>query len=298
MSTLLIPVALDADGRIVHAHEGERGRLFRCPGCKGDVLWRRCDEAYRRSHFAHRGDSCGESAIHHAAKLRIAQSISDWFFGVARRPSIVRTCHCGSDFERPAPVPCQPPAVEKVLPSGLIPDVSVGPWAIEVLHKHPVDAAKIAQYKTDGIQWVEIRADGVLEDPPVWRTTRGSAPEPWTCLACREKANAYYAASEKAALARLEKLARRASEGSAVVANLEARYRRTLSDQEALERAIKARASKARFLADDVRILQEVERKCLGRIDRQIRFAIAGDDDAEREAIVWADQCSANEAAE
>lgn len=200
MSDLTIPVALTDDGRIVHAHEGAKGRTFRCPGCKAAVTWRKCDEVNRRSHFAHRPDSpCGESSIHAAAKMLAAQMINDWTAGVARRPLVSPTCdQCGIDCaSRPFPLdPSCSAVVEHTMESGLRPDVLAGGTAIEILHTHAIGEEKVSQFATDGVQWFEVHAAGLLEDPPVWRLARSSAGAS-VCVGCarvHERDEAYRAA--------------------------------------------------------------------------------------------------------
>ena len=176
MTVLTIPIALDmATGRLVHAHEGERGRSFECPQCRASVVWRKCDDVKRRSHFAHASDSgCGESAIHAAAKMLIAQQIRDWQAGVALHPVITGAC-------RKCEAKCHPrsididgePHVEQGLESGFIPDVMVGyKLAIEVLYKHPIPEEKIDSFKNAGIHWIEVNAEGVLDDPSEWFVVR------------------------------------------------------------------------------------------------------------------------------
>lgn len=191
MSELLIPVALDEVDRIVHANEGSRGRSFRCPGCRGQVTWKHGNIV--RSHFAHRPDEgCGESAIHAAAKLLVAQTINDWLDGKSRSPVVVPSCNlCNLD--------CHPQAlklgseraiVEHTLDSGLRPDVLVGRLAIEVCHKHPIGADKIDSFAGDGIGWIELVAESLLEDPPVWRLKRSSSGRAFqVCLKCAAECN-------------------------------------------------------------------------------------------------------------
>lgn len=188
MSALLIPLAVDAStGRIVHAHEGERGRTFRCPNCKAVVVWRQCDNVKRRSHFAHAPDEgCGESAIHAAAKMLVAQHIGDWLAGKRRCPVVTGPCRKCDGRTEPSALDIPTGAsvdVEIELASGLKPDVCVGNLALEIVYRHPVSAEKAERFAHDGIEWIELDAEPLLDDPPRWRMLRTSRVLD-VCLSC------------------------------------------------------------------------------------------------------------------
>lgn len=197
---LLIPCAIAENGRIVHAYEGSRGGLFLCPGCLSPVQWRKCDEADRRSHFAHEpGSPCTESQVHGSAKRLVAQQINDWRDGVGRRPVYFARCSCGRELE-PTPIRHVSGAanVEHRLPSGRVPDVFCG-FAIEIFYRHAIEDDKIDVLKRAGVDWIELDAEPILQDPSKWivRRSGGTLKESRLCAACLARLRDEHSAEAK-----------------------------------------------------------------------------------------------------
>jgi hypothetical protein len=210
MKELLIPAALHRPtGRIVAPHDGSRMSGFECPGCHADVVWRRESSTSnaRRSHFAHAPDAeCEpESAIHHAAKLLVAQQVTDWLAGTGPIPRFAFACsRCKKDRE-PKPIPDTTIQVstEQTLPSGLRPDVSL--WigdervmAIEILYTHALPDEKIQRLNADGVEWVELRAESILEPVSRWEVVRHHDTRPRWCADCiQERSSALSTQNEE-----------------------------------------------------------------------------------------------------
>jgi len=258
---LKIPVALDATGRVVHAHEGRDRGPFVCPGCRGPVTWRReSSKIERRAHFAHLPDTpCGESALHAAAKMLVAQHYADHHEGRARRPVFDCVCpHCGeAQIVVPAPL-CESLAVERPLPGGLIPDVTLGTRdgvvAIEIFHTHAVGADKSAAFRAAGVEWYELEAGPVLEDPARYVVRSSSLPERGACATCSRRLGRSAEDAERRVAEARRLVAAATAEGEGVlktIAELETRRANTADDVERW----RVQAEEARARLDDARRL-------------------------------------------
>lgn len=216
-------------GAVLRPHEGERGARYGCPGCDADVVWRKCDDVVRRSHFAHLPDAtcgAGESVLHASAKLLVADDLRRWVAGVGPEPTLrVRCPGCGG---------AMPPVgigefcairgvhVERALESGLRPDVLVTDTAemrtakltgaIEIVHTHPIDEEKAATLARDGVWWFELQAESVLEEQARgWKVLRASRR--WaSCIKCLKRREADVAERESQSRARSERIDQRERE--------------------------------------------------------------------------------------
>lgn len=219
-------------GAVLRPHEGERGMRYACPGCSEDVLWRKCDDVVRRSHFAHLPDAtcgAGESVLHASAKLLVADDLRRWVAGIGPEPTLrVRCPGCGG---------AMPPVgigefcairgvhVERALESGLRPDVLVTDTAeirtakitgaLEIVHTHPIDEEKAATLARDGVWWFELQAESVLEEQARgWKVLRASRR--WaSCIKCLKRREVDVTERESQSRARSERIDQRERESEA-----------------------------------------------------------------------------------
>lgn len=196
-----VPVGQAPDGSLVQASRASRERDYRCPGCASPLLLRA--GPVRAAHFAHQnhGFCSGETALHQAAKLRIAQVLDRCRKGARTgAPRLKVPC---SGWTSPEGVPCpwtcrgdawlsladlafDQVAVEPATSDGLRPDVLVlrqglPVLGIEVLVSHAVDPAKAARITHP---WVELEAQAILRSPRTWRPCQGSHPWRSACRVC------------------------------------------------------------------------------------------------------------------
>jgi hypothetical protein len=178
-----------------------RPRSF-CPVCL-ERVWMKLG-ARNRAHYAHlAGSQCaaarGEGALHHAAKIHLAEQLG------RGEPLIVRPlCHrvpeergterCTAAPETEWPVRWDEVRVEHSLPSlradlVLMRDGAVVA-AVEIYATHAVDDVRAAKYRDLGIPWIEVTARGVLPDHDVAWTPDAPLPllgdsrlhpEVWRC---------------------------------------------------------------------------------------------------------------------
>lgn len=180
-----------------------RPRSF-CPVCL-ERVWLKLG-ARNRPHYAHlAGSQCaaarGEGALHHAAKVHLAEQLGR---GLPLRvrpichrvPQERSTERCTAAPESAWPVEWDEVRVEHSLPS-LRADLvllrgGAVVAAVEVYASHAVDAEKAAKYRALGLPWIEVPARGILPghgdpwtpdgvlpllgdsrlDPEVWRCPR------------------------------------------------------------------------------------------------------------------------------
>lgn len=245
-----ILAAIDREtGAILRPHEGARGVRYGCPGCELDVVWRKCDDIVRRSHFAHLpGSACaaGESIIHRTAKLLVADDLRKWIEGTGSEPTLrVRCPGCGQ---------AMPPAgigefgairgvhVERALASGLRPDVMVtdtpdvrtakSTGAIEIMHSHPVDEEKAALLARDNVWWFELQAESVLEEQARgWRVLRASRRWP-SCSRCLGRREKDVTARERETREWWERMTKREADSDAQAAKREADREKAMAARE------------------------------------------------------------------
>jgi hypothetical protein len=178
-----------------------RPRSF-CPVCL-ERVWLKLG-ARNRPHYAHlAGSECaaarGEGALHHAAKIHLAEQLG------RRVPFRVRPlCHrvpqersterCTAAVESAWPVAWDEVRVEHALPSlradlVLLRDGAVVA-AVEVYASHAVDDEKAARYRGLGVPWIEVPARGVVPEHGVGWTPDEALPllgdsrlhpERWRC---------------------------------------------------------------------------------------------------------------------
>ena len=178
-----------------------RPRSF-CPVCL-ERVWMKLGTR-NRAHYAHlAGSQCaaarGEGALHHAAKIHLAEQLG------RGGPIIVRPlCHrvpqersterCAAAPETPWPVRWDEVRVEHSLPS-LRADLvlmrdGIVVAAVEVYASSAVDDVRAAKYRGLGIPWIEVPARGVIPEhevawtPDVPLPVLGDSrlyPEVWRC---------------------------------------------------------------------------------------------------------------------
>lgn len=179
---LAVPFALDDAGHPVSPDKGARGVSYRCPSptCHTELRWRKehlrlgCEV---RPHFFHLADPegwCefqheGESEIHCRAKLGIRDAVLAGRELVLER--ICPKCRRRSSV-RMTPSPkvsgasCEQAIViaDRLFRLDVALQDSEGgvQIAIEVLHRHPVDAEKAAALSAGVPEWAEVSAEQFL----------------------------------------------------------------------------------------------------------------------------------------
>ncbi|HFB98661.1 MAG TPA: hypothetical protein ENJ62_05935, partial [Bryobacterales bacterium] len=187
---LKIPYALAPSGKIVDPEDARKeDGPFLCPACRGRVLLRR--GPVRRAHFAHPGQTrCSpETALHAAAKRRVAQAVAAWLDGTGPRPRIERECPiCFAPYEQAVPDSVRGVRVEQALPSGYVADVALlggDPRhvraAVEIRACHAVETTK---KRNIGVPYLELDAEEVLREPTLWRPLSHNLDRR-PCRACR-----------------------------------------------------------------------------------------------------------------
>lgn len=177
MSSLLIPFARTSSGEIVQPSKTLAGSALTCPGCEGEVRFRQRHGA--RDHFfhLHRPDvlrSCGETAIHKAAKAIVAEldtlplkglTVSNPLTGeprTVRKPSTFAVkegvCEfCFPDRERQVDVRLTgTDATDSALGDTLV---------VEVCVSNPVLADRARWFQEQGIPCIEIELHGLGDMP-------------------------------------------------------------------------------------------------------------------------------------
>jgi hypothetical protein len=178
-----------------------RPRSF-CPVCL-ERVWMKLGTR-NRAHYAHlAGSQCaaarGEGALHHAAKIHLAEQLGRGIPVVVRPlchrvPEERSTERCTAAPETPWPVRWDEVRVEHSLPSlradlVLMRDGSVVA-AVEVYASNAVDDVRAARYRELGIPWIEVPARGVLPEHGVAWTPDAPLPilgdsrlhpEVWRC---------------------------------------------------------------------------------------------------------------------
>lgn len=187
-----VPFGLDPSGSVVPPDAADHAAMYSCPSCRSPLILKA--GSVRRHHFAHKPDAdCSpESALHEAAKLRIAASVAAWRSGSGPRAVVRRRCRqCRSDVDRPVTERATEASVEHRLPSGRVLDVAVLDAAggvlmgVEVLVTHEVDADKEASL--GDLTWVEVRASAEA-DPAVWGAERAGGRLPsGLCADCLDR---------------------------------------------------------------------------------------------------------------
>ena len=139
----------------------------------------------RVRHFAHRADAgcSGETVLHWAAKLRIAEVVSDWVQG-GQAPRIRRKCpRCGEFRDQPIRESVRRAEVEMQL-GHVRPDVvlldaqGATIAAVEVYVTHAVAEKKAVKLS---VPWFEIQAEAILNEPFVWVARQEGNLRPLKC---------------------------------------------------------------------------------------------------------------------
>lgn len=182
---LLVPWALDSNGRLVAASDAQRGLEYRCPNpaCAAPLHVREGPKRVR--HLAHRprAGCSGETVLHWAAKRRLAEVVFDWVQG-GRVPRIQRLCpDCGKRKKQPLPQSVCRAEVEVEL-GGVRPDVVLldaqgeAIAAVEVFVTHAVGEHKAVRIS---LPWVELHAEAILKRPFVWVPRQAGNLRPLKC---------------------------------------------------------------------------------------------------------------------
>ena len=189
-----IPAAVDSGGALVRPECGETGGSYACPSCRSSVVWRRPSAPEKRrvrSHFAHRPDpsnACtSESVAHKLGKLFVVEALNEHRAGKRLCPLVRSRCRtCGSPRDIPLPWPTEDARAEHRLPSGRVVDVWAGSFAVEVFRSHAVDAEKAEALARDRVEWWELEAGPLADDPQEWISTVGHLAR--DCAVCARAA--------------------------------------------------------------------------------------------------------------
>jgi len=197
-----VPWGEAPDGRLVRARNAARDLGYRCPGCGSGLQLRNGN--VRSPHFAHdsHANCSSETALHQAAKHRIAQVLRNCTRG--RRTGSPRLRVPCSGFPAPdvqgftwtCPGVAWMPlselgydevAVERSTPDGLRPDVLLlrqgqPVLGIEILVTHAVDGPKAARATHP---WVELEAARILASPRRWKPCQVRHPWRGICRSCQ-----------------------------------------------------------------------------------------------------------------
>lgn len=140
-------LAINEDGKIVHAKDVDKGQTYICPTCNEEVILKKGSKKIH--HFAHKIDTqCsnndGESAVHKYFKDYVAELKEVDYNG-----QMMQITHS---------------EVEKRLTDGLIADVLLilDGWksiAVEICYKHAKDEEHIQKYKDLNLECYEIYVD-------------------------------------------------------------------------------------------------------------------------------------------
>jgi len=198
MTSVLYPVAYDAQGNEAWARDAVRGR-YRCIECGGDMVLRYGDVVQR--HFAHIETSdrpCSpESVEHRLAKTRVELAITAWASG-GEVIWVHKRCECGeinvfalSNLPTSDGCCLEPSDVTAKQEQNV--GVYVGDvvlferdrvrCVVEIRKSHAVDDSKAAWLHASGLMWFELEAAAVLEQPNNWVAIAGSAIDCGKCEA-------------------------------------------------------------------------------------------------------------------
>ncbi len=178
-----VPLGLDESEKLTSPDAAVKGVVYRCPGCDARLVLRKGTKM--RPHFAHKATtSCsGESALHAAAKLLVAQTIAAGLF-----PEFELSCpDCRGSFVVPFPKNrTLLPSVEHRLDNGRVLDVALTAGgeialAVEVFKTSSVSEEKAAELS---MPWIEVEASEILLNPVRWRAKQHSL-KVTRCQVCR-----------------------------------------------------------------------------------------------------------------
>lgn len=195
MRELLVPYALDTEGRVVAPLTAPQGVVYICLECGQRLtLRRRRGQRPHFTHLAHNPTCTGESAPHLAAKHLLREQLLAeleargevvWYL---KRPGVVGRCRDHATLPRQFSVPAWD-AVELEVPfESFRFDVAVIHrgrivFGFEVCFRHEVPEAKAAGLR---VPWLELAAEDILAFRPRVPYRRPSAGE--RCGGCESLA--------------------------------------------------------------------------------------------------------------
>lgn len=187
MPELLVPFAVDDEGRLYSPEGAEKGRNYFCPACQEPVIFKQ--GKIKVAHFAHKvGNTCRqETIVHKTAKLLIQKAVNEWKTGKSTPPILQRACQiCGTFVSQLLPDKVDGAILEHRLANGSVVDVAlmVGPTvqaAVEIKVFHAVDELKADSLP---VPFIELEGYQVIENPNVWKPITDNF-RPLTCDKCR-----------------------------------------------------------------------------------------------------------------
>lgn len=203
MDGLKIPYGLNESGELIAAAAAQKGQVYRCPGCQGELIHRA--GSVRTKHFAHAVDTpCSlESVLHITAKRLIVSAILD---NATNNTPLLLESHCtscGVVFDTALPPGTFSAGAEEVRVGDYVCDV-VGytgdqiRLAIEILNTHAVDEAKAAGLSC---RWIELKAEDVIASPRSWRPVQASLKESF-CRQCKQDIQRILAVADRGGIDR------------------------------------------------------------------------------------------------
>ena len=181
-----VPLGQDTQGKLVRPNEAQRGWQYHCPNplCGKPLILAK--GRIRAAHFKHKRGTWDASICnaetwrHNTAKSCIQNFVQSWISGKSKAPRIIS----GQQDERFLKLA---KAFAKGLkPSEVLvehqhsnrkPDVSlvcsneekrILALAIEVRATHAVNESKARDYLDEGISWIEVDAEEIIDDPSNW----------------------------------------------------------------------------------------------------------------------------------
>lgn len=161
---LLYTVAQNKEGKLVNAHDADKGEIVCCPVCKGKMTLKRSEAQKRRPHFAHKALTANctpESALHFAFKTllyeRICASLeNDLAINIEWKCSICEGVHTGSLIKKAKQAEIET-NLDSTRPDITLLDESDRPIvAIEVVVTHKPEEKTLEYFKNNRIELVQF----------------------------------------------------------------------------------------------------------------------------------------------
>lgn len=187
MPELLVPFAIDDEGRLYSPEGAEKGRNYLCPACQKPVIFKQGE--IRVAHFAHNvSDTCSqETIVHKTAKLLVQKAVNEWKAGKSNPPIFQRVCQiCGISVSQPLPYKVDSAILEHRLADGSVVDVALMveqtvQAAVEIKVSHAVDELKANSLP---VPFIELDGYEVIENPNVLKPITDNL-RPLTCDKCK-----------------------------------------------------------------------------------------------------------------
>ncbi|MEQ6359502.1 competence protein CoiA family protein [Thermoanaerobacter thermohydrosulfuricus] len=178
---MLIPYAVDKEGKLHNAKEAEKGKQYYCPSCGEKVILRK--GKIRTAHFAHKANAnCSEeTVIHRTAKLLIQQTVQSWKKGNKKAPVIIAECpicYNPSEVRIVEQMGIENAVLEYRVHEGYIADVALVAnnkvkMIVEIKVTHAVEKKKEEKIN---VPFVELDGYDVINNPFTWKPSKHKLP--------------------------------------------------------------------------------------------------------------------------